>query len=109
MRYPCQGGLQWNRGLDIAIRAFATLKRKLPDARFHIYGDGSSKRQLMALADELSLNESVKFFDPLSLGAIARVVADTDLGVPNRMTQSDARFSWNLCCRRWNLQCRHLS
>lgn len=57
----------------------------------------------MALADELSLNESVKFFDPLSLDAIARVVADADLGVPNRMTLTDARFSWNLCCRRWNL------
>ena len=84
--YP--GGLQWHQGLDIAIRAFATLKRKLPDARFHIYGDGSSKRQLMALADELGLNESVKFFDPLSLRAIARVVADADLGVVPKRADS---------------------
>ena len=74
--------------MDIAIRAFATLKRKLPDARFHIYGDGSSKRQLMALADELGLNESVKFFDPLSLHAIARVVADADLGVVPKRADS---------------------
>ena len=82
--YP--GGLQWHQGLDIAIRAFATLKRKLPDARFHIYGDGSSKRELLALTDELDLNESVKFFDPLSLHAIARVMADADLGVvPKRV------------------------
>src|SRR5580692_5466252 len=58
--YP--GGLQWHQGLDIATRAFATLKCKLPDARFHIYGDGSSKCQLMALAEELGLNESVTFF-----------------------------------------------
>jgi glycosyltransferase involved in cell wall biosynthesis len=84
--YP--GGLQWHQGLDIAIRAFATLKRKLPDARFHIYGDGSSKCQLMALADELGLNESVKFFDPVSLRAIARVVADADLGVVPKRADS---------------------
>jgi glycosyltransferase involved in cell wall biosynthesis len=84
--YP--GGLQWHQGLDIAIRAFAGLKRKLPDARFHIYGDGSSKRQLMALADELGLNESVKFFDPLSLRAIARVVTDADLGVVPKRADS---------------------
>lgn len=84
--YP--GGLQWHQGLDIAIRAFATLKRKLPDARFHIYGDGSSKCQLVALADELGLNDSVKFFDPLSLRAIARVVADADLGVVPKRADS---------------------
>jgi glycosyltransferase involved in cell wall biosynthesis len=82
--YP--GGLQWHQGLDIAIRAFATLKRELPDARFHIYGDGSSKSELMALANELGLNESVKFFDPLGLRGIARVMADADLGVvPKRV------------------------
>jgi glycosyltransferase involved in cell wall biosynthesis len=82
------GGLQWHQGVDIAIRAFAILKSKLPDARFHIYGDGSSKRQLMALADELGLNESVKFFDPLSLRAIARVMADADLGVVPKRADS---------------------
>ena len=42
----------------------------------------------MALADELGLNESVKFFDPLSLRAIARVVADADLGVVPKRADS---------------------
>ena len=84
--YP--GGLQWHQGLDIAIRAFATLKRKLPDARFHIYGDGNNKRQLVALADELGLHESVKFFDPLSLREIARVMANADLGVVPKRANS---------------------
>jgi glycosyltransferase involved in cell wall biosynthesis len=84
--YP--GGLQWHQGLDIAIRAFAMLKRKLPDARFHIYGDGSCKRQLITLAVELGLNESVKFFDPLSLREIARVVANADLGVVPKRADS---------------------
>jgi glycosyltransferase involved in cell wall biosynthesis len=42
----------------------------------------------MALADELGLNGSVKFFDPLSLRAIARVVADADLGVVPKRADS---------------------
>lgn len=84
--YP--GGLQWHQGLDIAIRAFAILKRTLPEAQFHIYGEGSSKRQLMALTHELGLNESVRFFDPLGLRAIARVVSDADLGVVPKRADS---------------------
>ena len=84
--YP--GGLHWHQGLDIAIRAFAILKRKLPGVRFHIYGDGSSKRQLMALANELGLNGSLRFFDSLSLRSIARVMADADLGVVAKRTSS---------------------
>lgn len=82
------GGLQWHQGVDIAIRAFALLKSKLPDARFHIYGDGSTKRQLMALADELNLKESVKFFEPLSLREIAHVMANADLGVVPKRADS---------------------
>ena len=77
--YP--GGLQWHQGLDIAIRAFALLKQHIPDARFHIYGDGGYKSKLVALVGELGLDDSVAFFEPLDLRAIARVVADADLGV----------------------------
>jgi glycosyltransferase involved in cell wall biosynthesis len=88
--YP--GGLQWHQGIDIALRAFAILKRKLPDARFHIYGDGSSKWQLMALAEELGLNGSVMFFDPLDLRAIARIMADADLGVEPKRADSFGNF-----------------
>lgn len=84
--YP--GGLQPHQGLDIAIRAFAILKQKLPAARFHIYGDGSCKVQLIALANELGLGESVRFFDPLTLREIARVVAGADLGVVPKRADS---------------------
>ncbi len=75
------GGLQWHQGLDIAIRAFALLRARLPDARFHIYGDGSSKRDLIELAGQLGLQDSVKFFVPLALRDITGVMADADLGV----------------------------
>jgi glycosyltransferase involved in cell wall biosynthesis len=82
------GGLQWHQGLDIAIRAFAIVKRTMPEARFHIYGDGSSKGQLVALAQELGLGDSVRFFAPMSLRDIARVMAGADLGVVPKRADS---------------------
>lgn len=82
------GGLQWHQGLDIAIRAFALLRRQLPAARFHVYGDGSSKRDLVQLVDELGLNDSVRFFDPLSLREISRLMAGADLGVVPKRADS---------------------
>jgi glycosyltransferase involved in cell wall biosynthesis len=75
------GGMQWHQGLDIAIRAIGILRKRIPDVRFHIYGDGNTKPQLMSLVDELALGENVKFFDPLSLREIAKVMASSDLGV----------------------------
>jgi glycosyltransferase involved in cell wall biosynthesis len=84
--YP--GGLQWHQGLDIAIRAFSMLKCKIPDARFHVYGEGNCKGELMTLAGELGVGDSVKFFDPLSLHAIAQVVSEADLGVVPKRADS---------------------
>lgn len=82
------GGLQWHQGLDIAIRAFAILREKIPKARFHIYGDGNTKAELMQLADTLLLGDSIKFFEPLSLREIANVMGDADLGVVPKRADS---------------------
>lgn len=84
--YP--GGLQWHQGLDIAIRAFGILQTKMPAARFHIYGDGSAKPQLLALVHEMGLDDSVTFFDPLPLRSIARVMASADLAVVPKRADS---------------------
>ncbi len=82
------GGLQWHQGLDIAINAFAKLRRRLPQAEFHIYGDGKMKPSLMSLAQELGLNGSVRFFNPLRLQEIADVMAEADLGVVPKRADS---------------------
>ena len=82
------GGLQWHQGLDIAIRAFDKLRRRLPAAEFHIYGDGNMKPELVALAQELGLNGSVRFFGPLRIQQIAAVMAEADLGVVPKRADS---------------------
>ena len=79
------GGLQWHQGLDIAIRAFATVRQHLPHAEFHIYGDGKMKQSLLQLRDELGLHEAVHIFKPLPLPEIAEIIANADVGlVPKR-------------------------
>jgi len=82
------GGLQWHQGVDIAIRAFATVRDAIPGAQFHIYGDGAMKAELVALAGELGLGESVRFFEPLGLREIAAVMAQCDLAVVPKRADS---------------------
>lgn len=79
------GGLQWHQGLDIALDAFATVKARLPQAEFHIYGDGNMKPSLVEQAQRLGFNGSVKFFEPVGVRQVARIMAAADLGiVPKR-------------------------
>ena len=64
------------------------MSRALPDApglELHIYGEGSAKPALEALAEELHLGDKVTFRPPLPIREIAVVMANADLGlVPKR-------------------------
>jgi glycosyltransferase involved in cell wall biosynthesis len=82
------GGLQWHQGLDIALRAFTQVSAKLPKAEFHIYGDGNMKASLILLAAELGLNGKVKFFDPVGVRQVSRIMAEADLGVVPKRADS---------------------
>lgn len=82
------GGLQYHQGLDIAIRAFAKVQQRFPNLEFHIYGDGNMKEQLIALTNELRLNDSVKFFKPLPVRQVAEKMANADLGVVPKRADS---------------------
>lgn len=79
------GSFQWHQGLDIAIEAFARLKKEVPNAELHFYGGGNLEEDLVRLAGRLSLNDSVKFCGSISLDEVAGVIANADLGiVPKR-------------------------
>jgi glycosyltransferase involved in cell wall biosynthesis len=82
------GGLQWHQGVDIAILAFSRVRAALANAEFHIYGDGSAKESLVALAAKLQLNGSVRFFKTTTVRKIAAVMADADLGVVPKRADS---------------------
>jgi glycosyltransferase involved in cell wall biosynthesis len=82
------GGLYWHQGVDIAIRAFAEVRAKIPQAEFHIYGDGDAKGDLVNLSRELGLTDAVHFFNPVSTRTIAELMATADLGVVPKRADS---------------------
>ena len=82
------GSYQWHQGLDIAIKAFALLKDKVPNAEFHIYGGGPMEADLVRLVSELGLEERVRFCGSTSLEGIADVIANADLGVVPKRADS---------------------
>jgi glycosyltransferase involved in cell wall biosynthesis len=82
------GGLQWHQGVDIALRAFSTIRATLPHCEFHIYGDGNARESLVGLAADLGLNGSVQFFKPRSVREIAAIMSEADLGVVPKRADS---------------------
>jgi glycosyltransferase involved in cell wall biosynthesis len=84
------GSLQWHQGVDIAIEAFARVKKSVPNAEFHIYcGSGAIVRdKLIKLSQELGLESSVKFFKHVPLDQMAQVIANADLGVVPKRADS---------------------
>jgi glycosyltransferase involved in cell wall biosynthesis len=82
------GGLQWHQGLDIALRAFKRVSQVLPNAEFHIYGDGIVKPSLVTLATELGFDGNVRFFPPVRVTEIAEIMANADLGVVPKRADS---------------------
>jgi glycosyltransferase involved in cell wall biosynthesis len=84
------GSLQWHQGVDIAIEAFARVKKSVANAEFHIYcGSGAIVRdKLKELAQHLGLESSVKFFKHVPLDQMAQVIANADLGVVPKRADS---------------------
>jgi glycosyltransferase involved in cell wall biosynthesis len=85
------GSFQWHQGLDIAIKAFARIQEKVPNAEFHLYGvagGGSLQNDLAALASQLGLDGKVKFHTSLPIDQVADVIANADLGVVPKRADS---------------------
>jgi glycosyltransferase involved in cell wall biosynthesis len=77
--YP--GTLNWHQGLDIAIKAMAILKDKMPDVFLYIYGEGPTKESLKDLIFQLGLDDRVLLKGFLPLNEIVKKMANSDLGV----------------------------
>jgi glycosyltransferase involved in cell wall biosynthesis len=84
--YP--GSLNWHQGLDIAIRAFSSVKDQMPEAQFHIYGEGAAKPSLIALTKDLGREDCIIFHDFLPSAEIAQVMATADLAIEPKRTNS---------------------
>jgi glycosyltransferase involved in cell wall biosynthesis len=77
--YP--GTLNWHQGLDLAVKAVALARPKVPGLQLDIYGEGPSEPVLRALVNDLGLESCVRLLPPMPLRDIAAVMANADLGV----------------------------
>jgi len=91
MLYP--GSLNLRQGIDIAIKAFAIIKEKVPMAEFHIYGEGANRDYLERLTSQLGLQDRVLFKGSLPIYEVANKMANADIGIEpkrNDMFAGDA-------------------
>jgi glycosyltransferase involved in cell wall biosynthesis len=86
MMYP--GTLNWHQGLDVAVKAFAEIVDRAPNAEFHIYGEGPTRSMLAELAQNLGLNGRIHFYDPKPLRDIVQVMSQADLAVVPKRAES---------------------
>jgi glycosyltransferase involved in cell wall biosynthesis len=82
MVYP--GSLNYHQGVDIAVRAFALIAGKIPEAEFHIYGTGDQSALLAGLVTKLNLQERVLLKGSRTLQEIAGIMENCDLGVVSK-------------------------
>jgi len=82
------GTLARRLGLDIAIRAVAQARSEIPQLQFRIIGAGEEREALIALRDELGLQDQITFsagFVPVN--QIPALIADADAGlIPLRVS-----------------------
>jgi glycosyltransferase involved in cell wall biosynthesis len=86
MLYP--GTLNWHQGLDIAVKAFARIADKVPNAELHIFGEGPSRELLRQLILELRLENRVFIKEFVPHDEIGRIMANADLGIVPKRAKS---------------------
>jgi glycogen(starch) synthase len=84
-RLLCLGRLQREKGMDVALAAFATLVRRFPRARLILAGDGAARSDLERQVADLGIGHAVDFVGWVAPDQVAKVVNDaTMLLMPSR-------------------------
>lgn len=81
------GTIVHRHGLDIAIRAVRLASERIPNLRFHVYGEGDFEKDAAKLVEDLDLNHIVRFHGQVSVEGIVQALQEIDIGlVPNRLS-----------------------
>lgn len=88
------GTIAQRLGLDIALRAVASVVNKIPKIEFQVIGDGDSLPSLLELAKDLGIEEHIYFSRKmLPLDQIPEFIRQADIGiVPNRTDEATANM-----------------
>ncbi|KPJ81787.1 MAG: glycosyltransferase [Gammaproteobacteria bacterium SG8_30] len=82
------GTLARRLGLDVALRAVAKIRDRIPSIELRIIGAGEEREALIALRNELELDDSVTFSDGfVPVERIPAMIRDADVGlIPLRIS-----------------------
>lgn len=75
------GSIEERYGIDVAVRAMAVVRERIPSARLDIFGKGTALDALVALAKELGLEEAIRFRGFAPMEDLVRAVQTADIGL----------------------------
>lgn len=80
------GRIEYVKGVDVLIRAFAEIQMIFPDSRLHLVGRGKDKKYMVNLAEDLSIRNKIHFHGYVPHNKISNFYAGADmLVVPSRI------------------------
>lgn len=86
MCYP--GTLSWHQGLDLAVEAVDMLRRKAPQLRLLLIGDGPERDNLKRMIRERNLEDRITLAGMIPLEQVAVTMSSVDLGVVPKRSDS---------------------
>jgi glycosyltransferase involved in cell wall biosynthesis len=75
------GAIEERYGHDVAIKAVALLRDKIPGLRLDIFGDGSARDQYERLSENLGLHDMVSFRGFVPMDALVQSLNNADIGL----------------------------
>lgn len=81
------GRLKSYKNVDVALKAFLLVIKKLPKAQFNIAGEGESLSTLKRMATRLGLNDNVTFLGKVTDGVKAKLFAESWVAVQPSMIE----------------------
>jgi glycosyltransferase involved in cell wall biosynthesis len=79
LRFLSIGRLLAFKGLHLALRAFAEVQRRFPQAEWWVIGDGPERNRLRALAAELRIQGKVNFWGSMARQNVLERLSECDI------------------------------
>lgn len=78
------GGIFERHGLDTALEALASLREKIPNMEFHVFGEGDYTERFLDLVDRHGMQDIVTYKGFVTLEEISQEIRTIDVGIiPN--------------------------
>lgn len=95
-RLLCLGRLHYQKGVDIALKAFAAVLRHVPQTRLIVAGDGRERTALQRETEQLGLTQAVEFLGWIAPEQVPAIIGSANMlvipsrweGLPNTALQA---------------------